>query len=332
MIPKEPIEWLIPGLIPKGELSSIAGPGGIGKSTVIQDFVCKLTNGARFNGSSLEQGEVLILSFEDSPSKVMRPRLERAGAKINKIHIPKDLESLDAICNNDKIGSLIKRIMPVWIIIDPIVAYKPESTDINKAGDVRKNLKALNILARDYDIAITFVAHFNKAAHTKAANRVSGSVDMTSAVKSQLQVYKSPNNPDHRILVQSKSNFTKEMDHGLCYEITDNGIVWHGKAPYTADELSTIEAQADRQDQKVEGILYTIKALKNGPIKSKEFFANAEKENLKKRTMEKVKSLLTKSQRINIEGGKAGEGYNLIHLKDHFIPTELRSRIRGNNE
>ena len=53
-IPDEPLEWLIPGLIPRGELVFLrAGPSECGKSTFFASVIAHVTGACSFNGLDL---------------------------------------------------------------------------------------------------------------------------------------------------------------------------------------------------------------------------------------------------------------------------------------
>ncbi len=326
------IEWVIPGLIPKGELSNVSGMGGVGKSTMLLSMVSAITNGGIFNGKKLEQGNVLLLSFEDSAEKVLRRRLRSMGADLSKVLVADNLDSLDELCKEEVMDEYMKLYKPIATVIDPVVAFKAESTDINKANEVRKNYKVLNKIAQDHNVAMITVSHFNKGTHGRAANKVSGSVDMINGVRSAMQVYIDPDNENKRILVQCKSNFTKKMSHGLSFEITDNNVNWLGESPYSADDLSIMESQFERQDKKISCMLYVLNALKDGPIKAKEFTTKAIEDGHSERMLDNVRPLLTRSERTNVKGEGRGKGYSTIYLKDDFLPSDLRSRTGGLNE
>src|SRR5437879_4848618 len=75
-IEPEPITWLWRGYLPLGEVTVIDGHPGAGKSTLTIDVAARVSTGRAWpDGSPNQDGAVLLISAEDSPSKVIRPRL-----------------------------------------------------------------------------------------------------------------------------------------------------------------------------------------------------------------------------------------------------------------
>src|SRR5690349_13028507 len=77
-IEREPVHWLWPGRIPLGMLTLLIGDPGLGKS-LLSLYLAALVSE---NG-----GDVLILSAEDHPGAVIRPRAEAVGADLERLHI-----------------------------------------------------------------------------------------------------------------------------------------------------------------------------------------------------------------------------------------------------
>jgi RecA-family ATPase len=70
-----------------------------------------------------------------------------------------------------KLKAEIERLKPALVIIDPIVAYLPERTDINRASAVRPVLARLAKVAEETGVAIAFVRHLAKGTRDKAIYR-----------------------------------------------------------------------------------------------------------------------------------------------------------------
>jgi hypothetical protein len=87
------IDWLWPGRIAKGKVSMIVGNPGLGKSQVCASLTSVVSNGGIWpvDRSPCARGSVVILSAEDDPEDTIRPRLEAAGADLDRVYI------LDAI-------------------------------------------------------------------------------------------------------------------------------------------------------------------------------------------------------------------------------------------
>jgi RecA-family ATPase len=82
----EPVEWLVPGWIPLGVLTVLDGDPGLGKSTLLIDIAARVTShGMLFNNQQGPIGTVILMSAEDPAENTIRPRLEAAGAYVERI-------------------------------------------------------------------------------------------------------------------------------------------------------------------------------------------------------------------------------------------------------
>jgi hypothetical protein len=79
----EPVEWLWPERIPLGAITVLAGDPGLGKSSLSIDLAARLSRGV-LGG---KPGNVLMLTAEDPLAQVVRPRLEAAGADLDRIRV-----------------------------------------------------------------------------------------------------------------------------------------------------------------------------------------------------------------------------------------------------
>ena len=82
-VDREQVTWLWPGRIPRGKLVVLDGDPGVGKSTLT--IAAKVSTGSPFpDGARPERGDVILLSAEDDIADTIRPRLEAAGADLNR--------------------------------------------------------------------------------------------------------------------------------------------------------------------------------------------------------------------------------------------------------
>jgi len=91
MIESKPVEYLWAGRLPLGKLSVVFGRKGNGKSFMTQALAALVSSGSPMPGDPedrvREPGDVLILSFEDGRGDTIRPRIERLGGDLDRIHI-----------------------------------------------------------------------------------------------------------------------------------------------------------------------------------------------------------------------------------------------------
>jgi len=84
----EEVRWLWPGRIALGKLMLLAGDPGLGKSFVTLDMAARVSSGAAWPDcpeTYNPAGGVVLLSAEDDLADTVRPRLDAAGADVNRV-------------------------------------------------------------------------------------------------------------------------------------------------------------------------------------------------------------------------------------------------------
>ena len=115
-VPAERVEWLWPKRIPLAKLTVLDGDPGLGKSTLTLDLTARVTtrspmpDGTR---SLLCARAVIIVSAEDGIADTMRPRLEAAGADLERVHV------LDSVTFADEEGRLQERPPEFLVTLGP---------------------------------------------------------------------------------------------------------------------------------------------------------------------------------------------------------------------
>jgi putative DNA primase/helicase len=296
-----PIRWLWPGRIARGKLTMVAGHPGLGKSLLSIAVAAVVSNGGRWpvDGTPCERGDVMIMSAEDDVADTIRPRLEAAGASLqrveiingvidafdtdgNAIHRPLNLKSDIA-----KLDALIAARFPhvAMLIIDPVGAYLG-GTDSHVNSDVRALLAPLAALAAKYDVAIVLISHLNKGgSNADAMTRVTGSLAFVAAARAAYIVAKDPDNPARRLFLAAKNNLAKDAG-GIAFgvepvtlsnRIETSRILWEPEpVTISADEaLAPSDPPADRSE--LDDAKRFLRALlEEGPVSSKEIRADAE--------------------------------------------------------
>jgi putative DNA primase/helicase len=82
----ERVSWLWPGWIPLGKLTLIDGDPGTGKSALTTDLAARMSAGRALpDGTPCEAGGVVLLNAEDGVADTIRPRLDAAEGKPDKV-------------------------------------------------------------------------------------------------------------------------------------------------------------------------------------------------------------------------------------------------------
>lgn len=137
---------------------------------------------ASCGGEIEDAGDVIVLSLEDDPARVLRPRYEALGATLSRVHV------LDGVSSSDervapftlKHVDLLERALELHkkvraIIIDPISSMLSGS-DIFRSNEVRERFDPFLACTSERGIAVIMNTHTNKSTKLSGAFRVEGSL------------------------------------------------------------------------------------------------------------------------------------------------------------
>jgi hypothetical protein len=245
----EHVSWLWPGRIPVGKITMLDGDPGNGKSTISLDIAARVSRGLPMPdgaASDLEgPGNVLLLGVEDGLGDTIRPRLDAAGADVNRITAVTsavDLEGVDCPFtiphDIDMLGSEIETNAIRLVIVDPLVSFLSEETNSYNDHHIRRALSPVAQLAERTGASFLIIRHLTKAQGGNALYRGGGSIGITAIARSAMVVGVDPENEDQRVLAMTKSNLSARVS-SLAYRLESaaNGSVaidWQGESTHTA--------------------------------------------------------------------------------------------------
>jgi hypothetical protein len=318
------LNWLWANRIPEGFLTIFAGVPGKGKSLATIDVAARVSTGAPFPfGDKTPPGDVLILSAEDDPSMIIRPRLDVAKADVSRVYhvkmvkvtladgavgelafsLERDLEKLEE--------ELAKLPNAKLIIIDPLSAYLGKGTDAFKEAEVRRVLAPLTMMAATKGITIIAIMHLKKG-DAAPLMRVINSVGFVATART---VWGFGNDPvsEKPCMVPMKNNLGP-LGKAISYIVETSPhhvadgvsrIVWGKEFEITADEALRDMQHTGRVATKlVEITLWLQDALKDGPVSVPSLTAKAKQLEYGWRTVERVKEHMgVKSSKAKTFGG-----------------------------
>lgn len=246
------VEWLWPGRIPLGKLTTFAGNGGLGKTFVLCDIMARVSRAMEWpdqSANKLEPSRCLFISGEDDPDDTLVPRMIELGADLTRIAFLKT-EVLDrfTLADLDTLDGAVAQMggETRFVGIDPPTAYLGGVND-HKNAELRGLLTPLMLWAKKHRLSVVFNTHVNKpqGAKVEAMMRVMGSVAWVNAMRSAYMFAKDPADHERRLFVGMKNNLGGEKK-GLAYRIEPTAALarlnWLGEVDTTADDAMNNQA------------------------------------------------------------------------------------------
>ena len=195
----ESIDYLIPGLLPRGETVLCSGLPKSGKTLLAIDAGFAIATGeSHFLGEAVQQGRVLLISVDESAQSTKAKLLKRGFRPRDAANIAVmtgwDISQLDAL------EAKLEDFRPDLVIIDSlkrITAGREISENSAEFADVLYTLKEL--IGR-YGAASILIHHSNKNQEATGVSRVRGSTAIAGAVWGiwQLDIPESEDDSDRK--------------------------------------------------------------------------------------------------------------------------------------
>ena len=323
-IEPQPINWLWEDYIAKGTFTLITGEPDLGMSQITLSLTAVVTTGGIWplGDKRCKEGDVILISAEDSPEHTIRTRLEANGANLSKVHLLDGIRKSDSNSdcklfnlksNLNELETMINEIKEVtMIVVDPLSAYL-SGVDSYKNTDVRLMLAPLSKLAERHNIAIVGVEHPPKSSNGRAMNQVGGSIAFVAASRSAYLVSKDPEDEERRLFLKIKNNlsnysggisFTVES-HKLTNGIEISKVVW-GDEPVkiTADEVLAYYNQTEFQHKKESRKKWLQEELADGPKNAAEVEKKALTQGMTEKQLRNTKEYAgVSSNKTDFDGG-----------------------------
>ena len=232
-VKSENVQWLVPELLPLGEISLLGADGGTGKGIWQAQLIAYVTAGKTsgfFPGAPLQTGKVLILAGEDDPGKVLRGRLLAAGADMSKIMVVTSddyyIQTGKQLCIKDKaLADFVDTSEPILMILDPLQSFLPSDVEMASRSQMRGAILPLKGIGKAHNLAVLISMHSNKKQGVAGRARLADSSDIWDIARSVIMMGRSRN--DGKIYVShEKSSYSRQQQTVLMHieDVTIDGI------------------------------------------------------------------------------------------------------------
>lgn len=163
--PEPDYEWLVPGVIERGDRAILTGGEGAGKSTLLRQIGVQCAAGIHpFTLRRIDPINVLVVDLENSrrqTKRQLRPLRVAAGEaypnKLLNIIIHGGGVDLATAAGEIWLDERVRANKPDLLIIGPI--YKMVGGDLTEEGPARAAAASLDLLRERYGIAMLIEAH-----------------------------------------------------------------------------------------------------------------------------------------------------------------------------
>jgi hypothetical protein len=281
-----------------GAVNLLEGDPGVGKTYLLCALAAAISSGGPLPGRPRgDPANVLFMSAEDDPETTLVRRLMRMGADLSRISFPRQYFRLEEEALSWIEAHIVEREAKL-LILDPLLAYMQGGIDMNKANETRPFMSRLRELAQATGCTMIGLRHMTKADNDKAIFRGLGSVDISAAVRSIVQIGYHPERPDQRVMTHEKFNLSRRGP-SLLYSLVDGAgdvpiIRWDGETDLTASELGRAAAPPGRPNDAItKARMFLRQFLASGPQDKKEVEAAAADVDIKETTLRRALEELT---------------------------------------
>jgi putative DNA primase/helicase len=332
------VTWLWDKTVALGKLTLYVGDPDGGKSLATTDLAARLSVGATMpDGSQSEPCEVLMLIGEDDPEDTTAPRLQAAGADLDKIYfLPFVVETTGGVAEEIEVaidrhlkyikGLLVENPAIRLVVIDPVSNYLGEAKMTDEKDIRQKVLTPLKRLAAEMNVAVLGVMHLNKKTELAAINRVGGAMGFVGVARMVWMFVRDTDNPDQSYMLQVKSNLAKRRE-GYQFRIDVKPVViegdnveqpiidWQGDASVSVNDKLTSNRKGGDKSERDAGsstAKWLRRFLLDGPKAVSEVVAAAvEEQAVTRRTLFRA---------------KAECGRRALDLEPNWWPIETETR------
>ena len=211
-VPLQNVDWLVPDLLPRGELSLLGADGGTGKGLWQAQLIACVTTGKTSGFFPVPPAQT---------GKVLKARLLAAGADMNRVlcltaddYFQRTGQPLTL--KDEALAKFAAKAGPLLLIVDPLQSFLPAGVEMASRNQMRSILLPLKAIAAAQQCAVLLVMHSNKKMGVSGRARLADSSDIWDMARSVLMMGRS--NSDGKIyLSHEKSSYSRPQQTVLLH-------------------------------------------------------------------------------------------------------------------
>lgn len=183
--------WLIPGLLPKGEMLLLAALPKVGKSLLATEVAYAVLCGGSVLGETAKQGKVLYISSDESPSSLKRRFYARGFDLLPERNNLRVMTHLD-LNNLGVLEEQLDEFRPDLVVVDSLTSITLDLGISENDSEFARYVYRFKDLLKRYNSASILIHHQNKSKEHKGLDKVAGSSRIPAAVWGIAQLFGSP--------------------------------------------------------------------------------------------------------------------------------------------
>lgn len=249
----EDIDWIIPHMFARQELTILEGDPGLGKSYFMQMAALHMADAKRMPCvPTYKVGKPLKVAYfdlENSASRVTKVRLLENGIENQQNFLQGEVSfSVDDPDGWEDALEAIQEAGAEMVVFDTLNTYIGKA-DTHKASETNQALAKFKDLAVQYNCSVVLIRHLNKGSG-KAIYRGQGSIAFTGTVRVVILVGRHPEDSESRVVTSAKNNLSRPFkSFSFSIEALPDTIersnrslfVWGEEVDFDADDVTAAE-------------------------------------------------------------------------------------------
>ncbi|HUY31923.1 MAG TPA: AAA family ATPase [Pirellulales bacterium] len=314
----EPIDWLRQGTLARGKVTLFVGGQAAGKTSLAIELAARISSGRALPTGSVEGAprpeSVAIVNTWDSPGEILRPRLEAAGADLDRVWIH-SCETLRATVDHDlefsdrveqamgakkqnqamvgELGRLLDQIPDCGLlVVDALpTGLEDGGAELDRLGKLW--LEQLAELASERHVAVLAIVKLGHATGAALPRRSLAALVMARHAHAVWTVARDPADLGRRLLLPARNGCCAD-ELGYEFRIDGKGLHWSPAPVAIADEAAQSLAAAlgsSRQFDRLDAACWLRDLLAHGRVASKEVIRQAKENGHSWGTVRRAKQL-----------------------------------------